>query len=205
MSRGFATSPNTFQHQVVVIGVSAGGMSALENIFSKLDRNCCLAFIVVQHVSPDSDDFLAKYLNEKSKLIVKQADEKETIQEGRVYLAPPNYHLLIEEDKTFSLTVDKKINHARPSIDLMFETAAYVYESSLIGIILTGANSDGSQGMKSIKTAGGLTLVQDPETAEMPMMPTEAIRAVEVDHVLSLGEIAVFLNRYCKHGSEGCK
>jgi len=185
-------------YEAVVIGVSAGGMKALEILFSRLKRNCNLAFIVVQHVSPGSDDYFARYLNNNSKLTVKQADEKEIIQKGHVYIAPPDYHLLIEEDRTFSLTVDKKVNYARPSIDLLFETAAFAYGSSLIGIILTGANKDGSQGLKKIKKAGGLTIVQDPKTAEASMMPQEAINAVKVEHILFIEEIAIFLNNFCK-------
>ncbi len=191
-----AIDPTCRHHKVVAIGVSAGGMKALDTLFSRLKKECGMAFIVVQHVAPNSDDYFVNYLNDRSELTIKQADEKEIIEEGYVYIAPPNYHLLIEEDRTLSLTVDKKVNYARPSIDLMFETAAFVYESSLIGMILTGANQDGSQGLKAIQQAGGLTIVQDPETAEVPMMPSEAIKAVTVDHILSLEEIAIFLNNY---------
>jgi two-component system chemotaxis response regulator CheB len=189
---------NTCLHyEAVAIGVSAGGVKALEILVGLLKKGCKLAFIIVQHLSSESDDFLVRYLNEKSELIVKQADEKEIIQKGVVYIAPPDYHLLIEEDKTFSLTVDEKINYSRPSIDMMFETAAFAYGSSLIGIVLTGANRDGSQGLQRIKEAGGLTIVQEPKTAEVAMMPSSAIAAVSVDHILPLEEMASFLNSFC--------
>lgn len=195
--------PLCYSHQAVVIGVSAGGMKALEILFSRLKKGCNLAFIVVQHVSPGSDDFFVRHLNEKSQLTVKQTDEKEAIKKGHVYIAPPDYHLLVEEDKTFSLSVDEKINYARPCIDITFETAAFAFEASLIGIVLTGANRDGSQGLKKIKQNGGITIVQDPKTAEVTVMPQEAIRAAKVDHILSLEEIAVFLNNYCHIPDKG--
>lgn len=184
-------------YEAVAIGTSAGGMKALQSLFNQINKNCSLAFIVVQHVSPGSDDYYTQYLNKKSNLTIKQADEKEIIRKGHVYVAPPDYHLLVEEDKTLSLTIDNKINYSRPSIDLMFETAAFAYDSSLIGIVLTGANKDGSQGLKRIKKAGGMTIVQDPKTAEIPMMPQAALNAVEVDYILSIDEIASLINSFC--------
>lgn len=179
--------------EAVAIGVSAGGIRALEMILGGIGGDFSLSIIIVQHMSAGSDDFLARHLNEKSALPVKQADEKEVIRRGNVYLAPPDYHLLVEEDKTLSLSVDEKINYARPSIDLLFETAAFAYGPALVGLVLTGASGDGSRGLKTIKAAGGLTVVQDPETAEAPVMPREAIRALAVDHVLPLEGIARFL------------
>ena len=110
-------------------------------------------------------------------------------------MAPPNYHLLIEPDQTFTLTIDERVNYARPSIDVLFETAAEVFREHLIGIILTGANNDGSHGLKRIKELGGMAIVQDPETAEVDSMPKAAVAACAVDHVLSLEEISAFLNK----------
>lgn len=184
-------------YEAVAIGASAGGVKALGVLLSLLKKDISLAFVIVQHMSPVTDDFIVGHLNKISELTVKQADEKEAIQKGHAYIAPPDYHLLIEEDKTFSLTVDEKINYSRPCIDLMFETAAAAYESALMGIVLTGANKDGSQGLKKIKELGGLTIVQNPRTAEMPVMPNEAINVVDVDHILSIEEMASFLNKYC--------
>lgn len=122
-------------------------------------------------------------------------DEKESIQPGCVYVAPPNYHVLIERNGTLSLSIDERINHARPSIDVLFETAAAVYGNALIGIILTGANNDGTRGMSAIRHSGGLTVAQDPESAEAAYMPASVIDAMQVDYILSLDKIADLLKQ----------
>jgi two-component system, chemotaxis family, protein-glutamate methylesterase/glutaminase len=179
--------------EAVVIGTSTGGMEALRTILQAMPSNFPLPIIVVQHLHPHSDNFLSQYLNEKSELTVKQADEKENIEPGVVYLAPPNYHLLIETDKTFSLSTTPRVNYARPAIDVLFDTAADAYGEKLIGIVLTGANDDGSRGLKRIKEMGGLAIVQDPATAEISSMPKAAIAIANVDYILPLDQIAPFL------------
>lgn len=186
----------TKRYEAVVIGVSAGGLKALSTIFSHLPAKFPLSVIVVQHTHPTSDDFLARHLNEVCRLKVKQADEKERIESGAIYIAPPNYHLLIEEDRTFSLTFDAPVNFARPSIDVLFESAADAYQKNLIGIILTGGNDDGSRGLKSVRASGGLAIVQDPKTAEAEAMPRAALASAKPDYVLSLEKIGVFLKRF---------
>jgi two-component system chemotaxis response regulator CheB len=123
-------------------------------------------------------------------LKIKYAEDKEKIRKGCVYIAPPDYHLLIEDDRTFSLSVDAPVNYSRPSIDVLFESASDVFSEHIIGIILTGANSDGSLGLKRIKERGGLTIVQSPQSAEYPVMPTAAIAETDVDYVLDIEEIA---------------
>ena len=180
--------------QAVVIGSSAGGLNALKTIFATLDKTFPLPIIIVQHISPDSDNYLPLFLDNLKKIKVKEADEKEIPQNGICYVAPPNYHLLIEGDKSFTLTVGERVNYARPSIDVLFETAAEAYREGLIGIILTGANNDGSQGLKKIKEMGGLAIVQDPEEAESDSMPLSALEVTNVDHVMKLKEITNFLN-----------
>ena len=135
-------------------------------------------------------------LNESCPLTVKEADEKEPIKPGFVYIAPANYHLLVEQNKTLSLSIDSKVCYSRPSIDVLFETAAEAYLSGLIGIILTGANDDGTIGLKKIKEKGGLTIAQDPATAESGVMPLSAIRENVVDQILPLAEIASFLSQF---------
>jgi two-component system chemotaxis response regulator CheB len=182
------------KYRAVVIGVSAGGMAALQAIVSELRADFPLPVIVVQHRSADADDFLSGFLDERAKVRVKEAEEKEKLAAGVVYVAPANYHLLVEEDQTLSMTVGEKVNFARPSIDVLFETAADVFSAGLIGIILTGAGTDGSKGMKSIKESGGLTIVQDPGTAESDAMPKAAIAITVIDHILPLPEIGPFLN-----------
>lgn len=177
------------EYEAIVVGVSAGGMEALNCVLPQLPPDFALPVIIVQHAHPTSDNFLAHYLDEKCNLRVKEADEKEDIAGGVIYIAPPNYHLMIEDDRTFSLSVDEPVNYARPSIDVLFKTAADVYGRDLVGLILTGANADGSHGLKTIKGAGGLAIVQDPRTAEADTMPQAAIMAADVDYVLPLEEI----------------
>ena len=179
----------------VFIGASAGGLTALEILLPCLPVHYNLPVIIIQHSHPGSDDFLTRYLNNKCNLIVKQADDKEPVLPGVVYFAPPNYHLLIEMDHSFSLSVEEPVNFARPSIDVLFETAAEAYGSKLMGVILTGASADGARGLMKIKSAGGIAVVQYPRTAEAQIMPKSAISACEVDFILPLEAIGKFLAR----------
>ena len=182
-------------YKAIVIGASTGGMSALKIILSALPSNFALSVIIVMHRHKDTDGYLEKSLDNECKMCVKQADEKEEIRGGVVYVAPPNYHLLIEDNCTFSMSVEGVVNYARPSVDVVFESAADVYGQRLIGVILTGANRDGSQGLRKIKEAGGLTIVKSPETSEVADMPEAAIAAVKPDHVLPLENIGYFLRK----------
>ncbi len=181
------------QYEAIVIGVSSGGMNALKYLFSELPADYLIPIIIVQHVSAHSDNEWIKTLNNTSNLNIKEADEKEKIETGNVYIAPANYHLMLEKDKTFSLTIDERVNFARPSIDVMFESAAEAFQKKLIGIVLTGSNSDGAKGIKRISELGGLAIIQDPETAESPTMPSSAIAAVQPDYILSLEKIVQLL------------
>ena len=181
------------KHEAIVIGVSSGGMSAMKVMFSLLPKDFNIPIIIVQHINARSDSHWITLLNEKSNLHIKEADEKEKIESGNIYIAPPNYHLLIEKDKTFSLTIDQRVNFARPSIDVLFESAAEAYQNKLIGIVLTGSNNDGTNGIKRIKECGGLAIVQDPKTAESAYMPASAIAAIEPDYVLPLENIVELL------------
>ena len=185
-------------YEAIVMGVSSGGLSALKFIFSRLPKGFDTPIIIVQHINPHSENLWIKLLNDKSNLEIKEADEKESIEPGYVYIAPPNYHLLIERNKTFSLTIDERVNFARPSIDVLFESAADTYTNKLIGVILTGSNNDGTQGIKRIKERGGLVVIQNPETAESAFMPASAMAAVQPDYVLSLGDIVDLLLKITK-------
>ncbi len=138
---------NSKKDKIIAIGVSAGGMAALKKILPHLPSEFPMAVTIVQHMHSDSDGFMAQYLNDKCRLEVKMADEKEPILDGRIYIAPPNYHLKIEEDLTVSLSIDEPVNFARPTSKGLFETAAEVYGINLIGVVLTGANSDWSLGL----------------------------------------------------------
>jgi two-component system, chemotaxis family, protein-glutamate methylesterase/glutaminase len=179
------------------MGVSAGGLQTLKTILPALPADFPLPLAIVQHVGPDSDSFLVDYLDELSAITIKEAEDKEPLSAGHAYFAPPGYHLLIELDRTFSLSVDERVNFARPSVDVLFDSAADVYGQALIGVVLTGANSDGAQGLKTIKARGGLAIAQNPRTAAMPTMPEAAIAAAKVDHICDPGMIASLLTRLC--------
>lgn len=194
MSRPAPHRPNGLvPYEAVVIGVSAGGLDALRTILPKLPEKFPVPVVVVQHRGAGSDAFFAEYLDQRCAVLVKEAGEKEEAAAGTVYLAPADYHLLLEDDRTFSLTLESRVRFSRPSIDVLFESAADVYGARLIGIVLTGANDDGSRGLAAIKKRGGLTVVQDPATAEVDTMPRAALKAVAVDFVLPLAAIGQFL------------
>lgn len=181
-------------YSAVAIGVSAGGLAALEQILPVLDSDFSMSVFIVQHISPHSENYLPVHFNGRCKITVKEAEDKEFAEQSVVYFAPPNYHLLLEIERTLALSLEERVNFSRPSIDVLFETAAEAYGSELIGIILTGANGDGARGLAAIKRHGGLTIVQSPESAEVPTMVQAALNATPVDHVLELEEIGPLLN-----------
>jgi two-component system chemotaxis response regulator CheB len=183
----------TGKYQAVAIGASAGGTAALQKILPLLPAGFPLPIVIVQHLHPLQDGASIIHYSGGSALIVKDADEKETVRAGFVYFAPPNYHLLIEDDHTFSLSVDAKVHFTRPSVDVLFESAADAYGTSLIGIVLSGANQDGAAGLLRIKQKGGLTIVQDPHDAEISYMPKAAIELARPDHVLKANGICELL------------
>jgi two-component system, chemotaxis family, protein-glutamate methylesterase/glutaminase len=178
------------RYEAVVIGVSSGGLTALRSLLPALPDTFRMPVMIVQHIGSTSEGYWIEALNAMSALNIKEADEKEAIQKGNVYIAPPDYHLLVEADRTFSLSADRRVNFARPSIDVLFETAALAYKEKLIGIVLTGSNSDGALGLKTIKDLGGFAIVQNPVTAEASQMPVAAIKATTVDLTLPLDKIA---------------
>lgn len=180
--------------EAVVIGVSAGGLAALAKILPQLEADFPLPILIVQHMRPDSDGFLWRHLDNLCRLSVKEAEDKEAIRPGTVYIAPPDYHLLVEPDRTLTLSADDRVNFSRPSIDVLFETAAEVYQQRLVGVILTGANNDGTHGLQTIKSYAGLAVVQSPESAESDTMPRSAIESIVVDHIVPLDRLGQFLN-----------
>ena len=179
--------------RAVVIGASAGGLEALKVMLPALPASFPLPIAIVQHRDGSSDGFLAEYLNRMSRVMVSEPEDKEPLCAGHVYIAPGGYHLLIESDLCFSLSVDGRVNYSCPSIDVLFESAADVFAESLIGIVLTGANVDGAQGLKAIKAHGGLAIVQDPKTAQAAAMPRAALEATDVDYIVGLDQIAPLL------------
>ena len=196
-------SIHTQPFEAMVIGVSAGGLAALGKILPELSEDFPLAVLIVQHMRRDADGFLWRHLDTLSRLTVKEAEDKEAIQPKTVYIAPPDYHLLVEPDRTLSLSADERVNFSRPSIDVLFETAAEVYQQRLIGVILTGANNDGTHGLQTIKSYGGLAVVQSPESAESDAMPRSAIAEVAVDHIVPLDRMGQFLNDLAFGNSHG--
>lgn len=181
------------KYEAVVIGTSAGGLYVLTDLLSALPPTFQLPVIVVQHRSKEERTLLEEVLSQKCRIRIKQADEKEPIRKGTVYFAPPDYHLLIEQDHTFSLSSDERVNYSRPSIDVLFETAAYAYRQHLLAIILTGANHDGAAGIATIRKYGGTTVAQSPENALYPAMPNAAINTGCIQKVLDTEEIKQYL------------
>jgi two-component system chemotaxis response regulator CheB len=177
----------------IVIGASAGGLYAMTRILQPLTTGFPLPIIVVQHRSKDERSLLEEVLQQKCEIRIRQADEKELIENGTVYFAPPDYHLLIENDRSFSLSFDAPVNFSRPSIDVLFESAADVFKSRLLGIILTGANNDGAAGIRKISMQGGITIAQSPETADYADMPKAAINTGYVRYIMSPDEISQYL------------
>lgn len=182
-------------YEAIAIGVSAGGFKALSSVLPFLKSSLPVAVLVVQHMSPDSDGYLIEHLDGLCGVGVKFADDKEPLCNGMIYFAPPNYHLLVESDRSLSLTIDPRVNFSRPSIDVLFESAAEVFLQNLIGVIMTGASSDGTAGLRRIKQCGGLTVAQSPESAEVDTMVVSAIESTAIDHIIALDELGLFLNR----------
>lgn len=181
--------------QAIAIGVSTGGVQALKTLFGRLPSDFPLPLLVVQHISPEAGNGMAKLLDDQCAIRVKEADEQDVVLPGTVYLAPPNYHLLVEKACTLSLSADAPVSYARPSVDVLFESAAAVYGAGLIAMVLTGANHDGSRGAKAVKRRGGIVVVQDPEDAEARQMPDAALAATAADHVVALDDMAALLRR----------
>lgn len=188
-------------YEAVVVGASAGGMTLIKKMVSSLPAGFLFPVIIVQHTAVN-DGFWPNYLNDLTPLQVKEADEKEQIKAGYIYLAPANYHLLIENDRTFTLTVDERVNYARPSIDILFETAADAYRKKLIGIILTGSNFDGAKGLKKIQDYGGMVVIQEPKTAEAIAMPKAAINMTKPDYILEPEKINELLIKIHENGGK---
>ncbi|KQY19142.1 chemotaxis protein CheB [Rhizobium sp. Root482] len=179
--------------EAVVIGASAGALEALSVILPALPKNFRMPVIVVVHVPSDKRSILADLFRAKCRLSVREAEDKEPITGGTVYFAPPDYHLLVEDGKSLSLSSDEPVLFSRPSIDVLFESAADAFGRSLIAVILTGANHDGAKGLRAVTGAGGIAVVQNPENAFATAMPEAAIRMCPGARVMSLEAIAQYL------------
>lgn len=177
------------QAEVLMIGCSAGGFSLLHDLILQLSENYPLAIIVVIHRSRKYESRLEKDLSEKGVIPVEKVGDKQIMERGKVYFAPADYHLLLEPDGYFTLDFSEPVHFCRPSIDVTFQSVADVLGSKVIGVLLSGANQDGAIGIKYIRDKGGLTVVQDPEDAEVDTMPLSAIKLTKVDMVLKNKEL----------------
>ena len=178
--------------EIAVVGTSWGGLAALHQILGALPSSFNLPIVVVQHRHKDSGQFLPRVLQDDTRLSVCEVEDKSPIVGGSVYIAPANYHVLVERGH-LSLSTDDPVAFSRPSIDVTFISAADTYRAAAVGVVLTGANSDGARGLKRIADRGGLAIVQRPDTAESPVMPAAALRFVPAARVLTLPEIAELL------------
>jgi two-component system, chemotaxis family, protein-glutamate methylesterase/glutaminase len=181
---------------LVVVGASLGGPSALKHLLSELPKEFRPPIVIVQHRGRLVDEILAEYLSEATPFPVIEPDDKEPLDDGHVYLAPADYHLLVERGR-LELSTEAAVNYSRPSVDVLFESAAEAYGSGVIGVILTGASEDGARGCKRIKERGGIVLVQDIEECQGRIMPAAAIAATKVDYVLPLYELRRALCDLC--------
>jgi two-component system chemotaxis response regulator CheB len=179
-------------YDLVVVGTSWGGLSALRTLISGLPDSFQMAVTLVQHRHRDSDHLLRTLLQESSSLRVSEVEDKMPLEHGHIYVAPPNYHTLVEPGH-FSLSTEAPVRFSRPSIDVTFSSAADSYTHRTVGIVLTGANADGADGLRRISDRGGLAIVQDPDTAESRIMPAAAREAVPRARVMSLEAMVAFL------------
>jgi two-component system chemotaxis response regulator CheB len=181
----------------VVVGCSAGGLSALHQLLGGLSRPLPVPLVIVCHSGSEDMRMFCELLESRSGLPVQEAEERLLPEPGRVYVAPSGYHLLVERDGRFALSIDPRVAFSRPSIDVLFESAAAVWRERLVAVLLTGANSDGAQGSAQVRRNGGTLVVQDPKTAQVPMMPAAALELAGADHCLPLSDISSLLETLC--------
>jgi len=179
---------------LIIIGGSWGGMNAVIEILADLKDCCSIPIVIVLHRMRDTESELASLLSRKMNLIVEEIDEKVRIEKGKIYLAPADYHVLIESDFTFALDFSDPVNFSRPSIDVTFESAATIYQDKLLAVLLTGANSDGAKGLKKVHEAGGITIVQDPMEAQVQTMPTAALAISKPSYIFKKDQIRKFIS-----------
>ncbi|MCX2899535.1 chemotaxis protein CheB [Pseudomonas mandelii] len=184
--------------EAIVIGASAGGVEALLNILGPLRVGFTLPIIVVLHLPDERRSHLVEVFARRVSMPVLEASDKTPIVAGTLYFAAPGYHLSVEQDRTFSLSLEARVHHSRPAIDYLFESAADAYGVNLAAVLLTGANRDGASGLAQVKQRGGLTIVQDPEEAQVATMPLAALATHQPDHILpihGIGRLLVELER----------
>lgn len=181
--------------EAIVIGCSSGGLAALTPLLRALEPPLAQAIVVCSHSGDHGTGLLASLLGRHCRLPVREARERFPVAPGTIHLAPPGYHLMIERERRFALSVDEPVHYSRPSIDVLFESAAAAYGARVAGVVLTGASADGALGLACIRHNGGLAIVQDPAEAPAPAMPSAALARAGADHCLPLAQIASLLHR----------
>lgn len=179
----------------VVIGASAGAIDALSHILPQLPRALPVPIVIVVHLPPRQSSLLSRIFTDRCALTVCEAQDKLALQRGTVYFAPPDYHLLIEAQHTLALSVEEPVNYSRPSIDVLFESAAEVYGARLLALLLSGASRDGARGAAEVRRRGGIVAVQDPKTADSSLMPSAAIELAAPQHIGTLNQLAALIVR----------
>lgn len=188
-------------YEILVVGVSAGGYKALNQLLPGLAEDLGMTVVIVQHCTDDSELYFVEHFDKVLSMKVSLAESFLTLEKNQIYFAPGGYHLLIEMNHTFSLSRDPPVQYSRPSIDVLFESASDVYDDMVIGVLLTGANSDGACGLHKIYLRGGYTIVQNPETAYSKIMPDSAIKLFKPNNILDLQDIASNVNSLVTKGA----
>jgi two-component system, chemotaxis family, protein-glutamate methylesterase/glutaminase len=194
--------PRTRRFEAIVIGASAGGVDALMTLFADLPPRWRLPMVVVIHLPEEHESRIAEVFSSRVPFPVEEARDKAPVAPGTLYFAPPSYHLSIERERRFSLSCEPPVLFSRPAINVLMSSAADAYGAALVGILLTGANGDGAEGLLNIRRAGGLTVVQDPAEAQVSTMPRAAIDAHAAEFVLSLRAIRAQLLRLDAHHAD---
>lgn len=180
----------------VVVGASAGGVEVLSVLLSMIPADCRVSFFVVVHIPRERPSLLPELFAGRCALPVREAEDKEPVQPGTVYFAPPDYHMLIDRGPALALSGDEPVHFSRPSIDVLFDSAADIYGERLMGVILTGANQDGAEGLAAVGRAGGRTIVQEPDSAAVAFLPRAALEAGPVDAVLSIERLQALFSTW---------
>ncbi len=184
------------EKNLIAIGGSAGSLQPMLEIVEYLKPQFSIPVLLILHRNPAYTSPLENVVMQRTRKVVKEVEEKEKIKPNHIYICPADYHVLIEKDNSFSLDDSEKVNFCRPSIDVVFRSAADVFKNKLICILLSGANADGAAGLSYAKKEGSITIIQDPGEAKVPFMPAEAIKTVKADHVLNVSGITGFLNSF---------
>ena len=181
------------EYELLLIGGSAGSLEVILSMVTEMGKSYSLPVLIVLHRNPGFESTLADLFSHRANVVIREVEEKDAIIRGQIYLCPADYHVLIEQDHTFSLDYSERVNYSRPSIDVSFISASEAYGAGVIAVLLSGGNADGAQGMQEVKARGGLTIVQDPHTADVPYMPQQVLQNMDADLVVPAGELPALI------------